>query len=112
MRQGYYQKFVQILNDVIEHGDYLMRSFSPQELISLPQIQINPDLKQEQVLKKIQQVQYNAIVSDQKDDAGAIICSKCKGSQVSIVQKQTRSADEPMTCFCTCKKCGHKWKFN
>ena len=28
-----------------------------------------------------------------------------------IFQVQTRSADEPMTTFCFCNECGHRWKF-
>jgi DNA-directed RNA polymerase subunit M/transcription elongation factor TFIIS len=34
-----------------------------------------------------------------------IICKKCKSSEVDTEQKQTRSADEPMTIFCKCRKC-------
>eukprot|EP00802_Teleaulax_amphioxeia_P021434 Tamp_21791.p1 GENE.Tamp_21791~~Tamp_21791.p1 ORF type:complete len:351 (-),score=93.53 Tamp_21791:71-1033(-) len=37
-------------------------------------------------------------------------CSKCKQSRTSFYQKQTRSADEPMTVFITCKVCGHEWR--
>jgi transcription elongation factor S-II len=45
--------------------------------------------------------------------AGLVTCGKCKGTNTSFFQKQTRSADEPMTNFCTCHntKCGHKWRF-
>jgi DNA-directed RNA polymerase subunit M/transcription elongation factor TFIIS len=31
--------------------------------------------------------------------AGFIKCSKCKSAEVDVEQKQTRSADEPMTLF-------------
>ena len=34
-----------------------------------------------------------------------IHCPKCKSNSVDTEQKQTRSADEPMTIFCTCRKC-------
>lgn len=34
-----------------------------------------------------------------------IVCKKCKSSEVDTEQKQTRSADEPMTIFCKCRKC-------
>ena len=39
-------------------------------------------------------------------------CGKCKQKKVSFTQAQTRSADEPMTTFCRCENCGHRWKFS
>lgn len=38
-------------------------------------------------------------------------CGKCKKSNCTYNQVQTRSADEPMTTFCYCNECGHRWKF-
>lgn len=38
-------------------------------------------------------------------------CGKCKHKKVSYYQMQTRSADEPLTTFCTCENCGNRWKF-
>lgn len=40
-----------------------------------------------------------------------IKCGKCKMNKVHYYQLQTRSADEPMTTFCTCTHCGKRWKF-
>ena len=40
-----------------------------------------------------------------------IQCVKCKQNKVHYYQLQTRSADEPMTTFCTCTNCNHRWKF-
>ena len=37
-------------------------------------------------------------------------CYKCKSKECSYYQLQTRSADEPMTTFVTCIKCGTRWK--
>lgn len=39
-------------------------------------------------------------------------CGKCKHKRVSYYQMQTRSADEPLTTFCTCENCGNRWKFS
>ncbi|KAH7273682.1 transcription elongation factor TFIIS [Fusarium solani] len=39
-------------------------------------------------------------------------CGRCKKKQVSYTQAQTRAADEPMTTFCECMACGHRWKFS
>lgn len=38
------------------------------------------------------------------------ICSKCKKDEVVYREKQTRSADEPMTYFVKCINCGNNWK--
>ena len=40
-----------------------------------------------------------------------IKCSKCRKTNVTYNQVQTRSADEPMTTFCLCNECGKRWKF-
>jgi hypothetical protein len=37
-------------------------------------------------------------------------CGKCKSKKVCMTQLQTRSADEPMTCFFFCQDCGKNWK--
>jgi len=37
-------------------------------------------------------------------------CRKCKGKNCTYYLMQTRSADEPMTCYTNCLDCGNKWK--
>ena len=37
-------------------------------------------------------------------------CRKCKNNQCTYYQMQTRSADEPMTCYVNCLTCGNRWK--
>ncbi len=39
-----------------------------------------------------------------------IKCGRCKSTQVSVEQKQTRGADESMTVFVQCENCGLRWK--
>lgn len=41
--------------------------------------------------------------------AGFMRCAKCKSTEVDVEQKQTRSADEPMTLFALCTNCGARW---
>lgn len=41
---------------------------------------------------------------------GLFTCGRCKSSKTSNTQKQTRSADEPMTVFVVCHNCGNRWK--
>ncbi|KAI9810699.1 MAG: RNA polymerase II elongation factor [Phylliscum demangeonii] len=48
----------------------------------------------------------------EKSVSSALQCGKCHKKLVSYSQAQTRSADEPMTTFCECQVCGHRWKFS
>lgn len=50
-----------------------------------------------------------AVTSGTKTDL--LKCSKCKKSNCTYNQVQTRSADEPMTTFVFCNECGNRWKF-
>jgi len=37
-------------------------------------------------------------------------CGRCKKSNCTYHEMQTRSADEPMTVFVMCNECGNRWK--
>lgn len=43
---------------------------------------------------------------------GALRCIGCGGDTISVQQKQTRSADEGMTVFCSCDVCGRHWRMS
>jgi DNA-directed RNA polymerase subunit M/transcription elongation factor TFIIS len=45
-----------------------------------------------------------------EDYKGMFKCGKCKSVKTTYYQMQTRSADEPMTSYITCKNCGNRWK--
>lgn len=47
--------------------------------------------------------------ASEETEAAFIVCRKCKSNSVDTEQKQTRSADEPMTIFCKCRKCASRW---
>lgn len=49
------------------------------------------------------------IVGDLKK-ASLFTCGRCKSTKTTSTQKQTRSADEPMTVFVLCLNCGKRWK--
>eukprot|EP00924_Labyrinthula_sp_SR-Ha-C_P016673 snap_masked-scaffold_6-processed-gene-11.22-mRNA-1 protein AED:0.36 eAED:0.36 QI:0/-1/0/1/-1/1/1/0/178 len=42
---------------------------------------------------------------------GIFKCGRCKSTKTTNYQKQTRSADEPMTVFVQCTNCGNRWRF-
>lgn len=80
-------------------------SMSPQEMAS---DEIKKDIEQfkkENLFNAQAAVQKNAVTD-------RFTCGKCKQKKVSYFQMQTRSADEPLTTFCTCENCGNRWKFS
>jgi transcription elongation factor S-II len=42
--------------------------------------------------------------------ASLFTCGRCKSIKTTSTQKQTRSADEPMTVFVLCLNCGKRWR--
>lgn len=42
--------------------------------------------------------------------ASLFTCGRCKSTKTTSTQKQTRSADEPMTVFVLCMNCGKRWR--
>lgn len=97
----------------------------------------NPALKEkygiEMLLRNDSQLAENTIVEDIERESGerkrrfeqmlqekyemmndktykeTLKCRRCGSSDVSWEQKQTRSADEASTVFCTCTKCKNRW---
>ncbi|KAL1903065.1 transcription elongation factor TFIIS [Sporothrix stenoceras] len=89
-------------------GDIAADAFvvmSSDELKSAHLKKLESDLTKEN-MKKAQVPMAEKSISD------ALTCGKCKQKKVSYTQAQTRSADEPMTTFCECMVCGHRWKFS
>lgn len=66
------------------------------------------ELRQKLTKEAINDAQM-AVTGGTKTDL--IKCPKCKQSNTTYNQVQTRSADEPMTTFCFCNECGKRWKF-
>ncbi|KAG6008003.1 hypothetical protein E4U21_005237 [Claviceps maximensis] len=75
------------------------------ELKSEEQRKIDAELEKEN-MKKAQ------VPQEQKSISDSLQCGRCKMKKVSYTQAQTRAADEPMTTFCECMNCGHRWKFS
>ncbi|KAH6650104.1 transcription factor S-II, central domain-containing protein [Chaetomium tenue] len=76
-----------------------------EELASDAQRERDAALERENMLKA-------QVPMAQRSISDSLQCGKCKQKKVSYSQAQTRSADEPMTTFCECTVCGHRWKFS
>lgn len=50
------------------------------------------------------------VAQGEKSISTSLQCGKCGQRKVTYTEAQTRSADEPMTLFCTCVNCGKSWR--
>ena len=57
--------------------------------------------------EKMLQEKYDML--NDKSFTSTLKCRRCGSAEVSWEQKQTRSADEASTVFCTCNKCNNRW---
>jgi DNA-directed RNA polymerase subunit M/transcription elongation factor TFIIS len=62
---------------------------------------------QKKLAREMKQLQSMA---EEENTSGLFQCGKCKSNCTTFFSLQTRSADEPMTNYITCKKCGNRWK--
>jgi DNA-directed RNA polymerase subunit M/transcription elongation factor TFIIS len=53
-----------------------------------------------------------SVKASTREGTETVKCNKCGSIDVSILLRQTRSADEGMSSFATCQNCGSRWKLN
>jgi DNA-directed RNA polymerase subunit M/transcription elongation factor TFIIS len=105
----YNDKFSEIYNILVsENSSYIINMIKNNaiDLIKIAYMkpnELNPE-KYNTILEK-----QNMETKTKKEEATSTNhkCSKCGDNKCNVVQKQTRSADEPATLYVECKTCGH-----
>jgi DNA-directed RNA polymerase subunit M/transcription elongation factor TFIIS len=82
--------------------------FTYDELSMMTHQEIYPEHWKELIKKKMDR-DDNKYSSNSKGNTEDFTC-RCGSTECFAYQLQTRSADEPMTTFVTCTKCGKRWK--
>lgn len=86
------------------------------KLISKIDLHIDPREKsafKEWQTKHLESIRSAKAVLEETIETSAFIqCRKCKSNAVDTEQKQTRSADEPMTIFCICRNCKERFRID
>ena len=85
------------------------QKIKPHELAFMTHQEIRPE-KWEQLIADLKIQNQNKYTPKIEASTDNFTCYKCKSKECSYYQLQTRSADEPMTTFVTCIKCGTRWK--
>lgn len=77
---------------------------TPTELLN--EFPLNDQFK---ILQEVDHVMGGAAAWENVDSTDAA-CPSCSNDRAYFMQIQIRSADEPMTTFYKCCKCGHNWR--
>lgn len=86
---------------------------SPVKFIKMSPGDMAPESLKKEIEKLHKQNLFDAQgATEKRAVTDRFTCSKCKHKKVSYYQMQTRSADEPLTTFCTCENCNNRWKFS
>ena len=87
----------------IERGEFL-----PQQVPFMSCTEVNPGRWREYVRGRQRAIakQFEVDLSNVTD---RFQCHRCKERKCSYFERQTRSADEPMTVFITCVLCNNSW---
>ena len=80
----------------------------PQHIVTTHHYDLYPALWEPYIKETLT---YSMVPEDNSGSTDMFKCGKCHKRNCSYYQLQTRSADEPMTTFVTCKDCGNRWKF-
>jgi transcription elongation factor S-II len=107
-------------------ANLLMGSTSADELVTMSSDELATSAKAEARNAEIQKLRDSRLLDwEQQNEskinemcgikgdllsASLFTCSRCKSVKTTSTQKQTRSADEPMTVFVLCLNCGKRWK--
>lgn len=116
-RWMYAHKFMEMKRALVE-GSLKARLVSKEvkckDLVGMSADLLWPEGPYAKALKehKDMELQLEQIKSKDDEYEGVFMCKKCKSKKTEYHQMQTRSADEPMTTFVTCKGCGNRWKFS
>ncbi|CDO95756.1 unnamed protein product [Kluyveromyces dobzhanskii CBS 2104] len=117
--KGYREKYRMIYSNIIsKNNPDLKHRITNGEITAKHLVNADPkDLAPEHLKKRLEEIEKQNLFNAQgatveRSVTDRFQCGKCKQRKVSYYQLQTRSADEPLTTFCTCEVCGNRWKFS
>lgn len=84
---------------------------TPEHFVAMSTEELRSDQQREADAKIKKENMDKAMVAQaERSISTSLQCGKCGQRKVTYTEAQTRSADEPMTLFCTCLNCGKSWR--
>lgn len=89
----------------------LTSEVAPDKFVRMTHDELKSDERREED-KRIQKENMDKamVAKAERSISASLQCGKCGQRKVTYTEAQTRSADEPMTLFCTCLACGKSWR--
>lgn len=113
----YKQKMRSLFQNLKNKSNALLRvrvvsgEITPHKFVRMTSDELRSEEQREKDEKLKKQNMDNAMVPQQERSISTSLqCGKCGQRKVTYTEAQTRSADEPMTLFCTCMNCGKSWR--
>ena len=83
--------------------------FLPHDIANMQKDHLYPEVWRDVIDAHIRKTE-NAYEEKQVSMSDQFKCGKCHKKEVTYIEKQCRSADEPMSLLCTCIVCGNRWR--
>ncbi|EDQ86021.1 uncharacterized protein MONBRDRAFT_38572 [Monosiga brevicollis MX1] len=92
-------------------GALMQEVMAPEEFVKLSGSALLSKEQQDVLQKDLEKASHDrALAVAEGASTDQLVCPRCKARDASYTEVQTRSADEPMTIFASCKKCGKRWR--
>ncbi|OKL62018.1 hypothetical protein UA08_02522 [Talaromyces atroroseus] len=89
----------------------LSNEITPEKFVKMTHDELKSEERRAADMKIQKENMDKAMVAQaERSVSSSLQCGKCGQRKVTYTEAQTRSADEPMTLFCTCLNCGKSWK--
>ncbi|KAK2811995.1 hypothetical protein FQN50_001703 [Emmonsiellopsis sp. PD_5] len=89
----------------------LSNEVTPDKFVRMTHDELKSDERREEERRIQKENMDKAMVAKaERSISTSLQCGKCGQKKVTYTEAQTRSADEPMTLFCTCVVCGKSWR--
>lgn len=83
--------------------------FYPHDIALMQRDHVYPEIWKDTIDSYVRKAE-NAYEEKQVAMSDQFKCGKCHKKEVTYIEKQCRSADEPMSLLCTCCVCGNRWR--